>query len=310
MAGYLARRAGQAVIVLFGAATIVFFAMRLIPGDPALVLLGPDAGPAALAELRAQLGLDQPLITQYGLFLSRAVTLDLGDSVRLHAPAAGLVFEHMGQTAVLAGVAMAIAIIVAVPLGMVAATRPDGLADRAVSVLSLISQSLPTFWVGIMLTLVFSRILHLLPSYGAAGPTSVIMPAITLALPLLSVAVRLVRSSLLDVLDEDYVMTARAKGFGEVRVVGVHALRNALIPISTVLALEFGGLLGGAVIVETVFAWPGVGRLMTDSIAARDYAVVQACVLLVAVVFVVINFLVDISYGILDPRIRRGEARR
>jgi ABC-type dipeptide/oligopeptide/nickel transport system permease component len=309
MAGYLVRRAGQAVIVLLGAATIVFFAMRLIPGDPALVLLGPDADPAALAELRAQLGLDQPLITQYWLFLSHAAVLDLGESVRLHAPAAALVGEHLGQTAVLAATAMAIALIVSIPLGMLAAMRPDGIADRAVSVLSLVSQSLPTFWVGIMLTLVFSRMLHLLPSYGSATPAAVIMPAVTLALPLISVAVRLVRSSLLDVLDEDYIVTARAKGFGELRVVGVHGLRNALIPISTVLALEFGGLLGGAVIVETVFAWPGVGRLMTDSIAARDYAVVQACVLLVAAVFVVINFVVDVSYGFLDPRIRRGGTR-
>ncbi|WP_026876138.1 ABC transporter permease [Jiangella gansuensis] len=306
MTPFILRRAGQAAIVLFGAATIVFFAMRLVPGDPATVLLGPDAGDDAVAQLRERLGLDQPLLVQYGVFLQRALTLDFGESVRLADSAAALVFGHFGATALLAGCALLIALVIGFPLGAWAASRPDGVVDRVVSTVSMTTQSLPTFWVGIMLVLIFSRILHLLPSFGAGSPQAIVMPAVTLALPLVSVIVRLVRTGLLEVLSEDYIVTARAKGLPERQVLRAHAVRNMLIPVSTVVALEFGGLLGGAVIVETVFAWPGIGRLMTDAIAARDYAVVQACVLTVAFVFVTINFLVDLLYGVLDPRIRRA----
>ncbi|WP_308797663.1 ABC transporter permease [Agromyces silvae] len=304
MLSFIARRAGHSLIVILGAATIVFFAMRLIPGDPARVLLGPDATNDAVEALRERNGLDAPIGVQYLSFLTRLVTFDLGDSFRLGESAASLVGEAFVATAALALAATAIAVVIGFPLGIAAALRPRGVVDRIVSVLSMVTQAIPTFWVGIMLILIFARVLHVLPSYGASTPQAMILPAVALSLPLLSVIVRLVRSGMLEVLQEDYVVTARAKGFGEGRVIGWHALRNMLIPVVTVVALEFGGLLGGAVIVETVFAWPGVGRLMTDAIAARDYTVVQACILSVAVVFVAVNFLVDVAYGRLDPRVR------
>lgn len=304
MLRFIARRAGHSAIVILGAATIVFFAMRLIPGDPARVLLGPDASDEAVDSLREQYGLDAPIVLQYLHFLTRLVTLDLGISLRLGEPATALVGAAFVATAALALVATLLATVIGFPLGIIAALRPHGVIDKVVSTLSMMTQAIPTFWVGIMLILVFARVLHLLPSYGANTPQSIILPAVALSLPLLSVVVRLVRSGMLEVLQEDYVVTARAKGFGEGRVVGWHAARNMLIPVVTVLGLEFGGLLGGAVVVETVFAWPGVGRLMTDAIAARDYTIVQACVLSVAIVFVVVNFAVDMAYGRLDPRVR------
>ncbi|SCF27095.1 peptide/nickel transport system permease protein [Micromonospora matsumotoense] len=306
MLRYALRRLAISVLVLFGAATVVFFAMRAVSGDPATAVLGPDADQAAVEALRREYGLDAPLPIQYVQFLRRAVTLDFGESFRLHDAATNLVFTHLSATAALALTAFVIALVLGFALGTLAATRPHGVVDRVVSVLSMLTQSLPTFWVGIMLILVFSRFLHLLPSSGAASPAAMIMPAVTLALPLLSVVLRLVRSGLLDVLHEDYVVTARAKGLSETRVVGWHAMRNMLIPVVTVAGLEFGSLLGGAVIVETVFAWPGVGRLMTDAIAARDYSVVQACVITVAVIFIVINLIVDLLYVRLDPRVRES----
>lgn len=304
MGQFVIRRVALSLVVVLGAATIVFFAMRLVPGDPARVLLGPDASGAAVAALRDSYGLNDPILTQYLGFLGRLIALDFGTSFRLGEPALTLVLGHLTATAALALTATLIALCIGFPLGILAALRPNSVIDRLVSTLSMATQALPTFWVGIMLILVFSRVLHWLPSYGASSPQAIVMPAIALALPLLSVIVRLVRSGLLEVLHEDYVVTARAKGLSERRVVGWHAVRNMLIPVTTVVGLEFGGLLGGAVIVETVFAWPGVGRLMTDAIAARDYTVVQACVLSVAIVFVVINLLVDLAYGGLDPRVR------
>ncbi|MFB6394918.1 ABC transporter permease [Polymorphospora lycopeni] len=306
MLRFAIRRLAISALVLFGAATVVFFAMREVDGDPAINQLGPDADPAAVEALRREYGLDASPVVQYVRFLQRAVTFDFGESFRLNDSATNLVFTHLTATAALAAAAFAIAIVIGFALGTLAATRPNGFFDRVVSVLSMLTQSLPSFWVGIMLILIFSRFLHLLPSSGAGSPAAMIMPAVTLALPLLSVVLRLVRSGLLDVLHEDYVVTARAKGLSETRVVGWHAMRNMLIPVVTVAGLEFGSLLGGAVIVETVFAWPGVGRLMTDAIAARDYSVVQACVITVAAIFIVINLVVDLLYVRLDPRVRES----
>ncbi|MEU4569153.1 ABC transporter permease [Micromonospora sp. NPDC023956] len=306
MLRYAIRRLAISVLVLFGAATVVFFAMRAVDGDPATAVLGPDADPAALDALRQEYGLDAALPVQYVRFLQRAAGFDFGESFRLGGSAMELVLGHLGATAALSLTAFAVALVVGFALGVLAATRPGGLVDRTVSVLSMLTQSLPSFWVGIMLILVFSRFLHLLPSSGAASPAAMVMPAVTLALPLLSVVLRLVRSGLLDVLHEDYVVTARAKGLSEWRVVGSHAMRTMLLPVVTVAGLEFGSLLGGAVIVETVFAWPGVGRLMTDAIAARDYSIVQACVITVAAIFIVINLVVDLLYVRLDPRVRES----
>jgi len=304
MPAYLLGRLGSALLVVLGAATIVFLAMRAIPGDPAVVMLGVSATPEQVAALRAEWGLDAPLPVQYFNFLARMLVLDFGQSIRLGMPAIEAVSQTLPFTVYLALVAFALALLVGFPLGIYSALQRGRAADRIVSLFSLAGQSLPSFWVGIVLVLLLSRTLNLLPSGGAGSPEAVLLPAVTLALPLLSVIVRLVRSGLLESMGEPYIQTARAKGLGETRVVGVHGVRNMLIPVVTVVGLELGTLLGGAVIVETVFAWPGLGRLLIDSIAARDYAVVQASVVMLVVFFVSINVVVDLLYGVLDPRVR------
>ncbi|KAB0267238.1 ABC transporter permease [Microvirga brassicacearum] len=306
MSGYLAHRLLSSFVVILGAATIIFVAIRAVPGDPAIVMLGPSATPEQIAALRSSYGLDQSVFSQYLQFLIRMVTFDFGPSFRLGMPAGQVIANALPATASLAFISLCVALVAGFPLGIVSALRPNGWVDRVVSIFSMTGQALPSFWVGIMLVLIFSRTLRILPSGGAESPGAILMPALTLALPFLSVVVRLVRSGLLEVLGEGYVQTARAKGLKETRVVGRHALRNMLIPVVTIVGLELGGLLGGAVIVETVFAWPGLGRLLIDSIAARDYSVVQACVVVLVLGFVLINLVVDLLYGFLDPRVRVG----
>ncbi|MBZ6079159.1 ABC transporter permease [Microvirga puerhi] len=306
MTRYLGYRILSSLVVILGAATIIFVAIRAVPGDPALVVLGPSATPEQVAALRTEYGLDGSLLGQYMHFLARMATFDFGSSFRLGMPATQAISQAFTATLSLALAALCIALMIGFPLGILCALRPNGWSDRIISSLSMTGQALPSFWVGIMLVMIFSRMLRILPSGGAETPEAILMPAVTLALPLLSIIVRLVRSGLLEVLGEGYVQTARAKGLREPRVVGRHALRNMLIPVVTVVGLELGGLLGGAVIVETVFAWPGLGRLLIDSIAARDYSVVQACVVVLVLGFVSINLIVDLLYGYLDPRVRVG----
>ena len=306
MASYILRRLGFSVFVLWGAVTIVFAAIRLAPGDPAQLMLGTDASAADIAALRQRLGLDRPLPVQYGRYLLDAVRLDFGSSLRRDQPALQAVAERLGATGQLALAAMLLAVAISFPLGIAAALRPRSLVDRIVSILSLLGQSVPSFWLGIMFILLFARQLRLLPSSGAESWQHLVMPALTLALPLVGVLTRLVRSGLLEVLHEDYVRTARAKGLAPRSVVTRHALMNMLIPVITLIGLQLGHLLGGAVIVETVFAWPGVGRLLVEAISNRDYPLVQAAILLVTIGFITINFLVDLSYGYLDPRVRLG----
>jgi ABC-type dipeptide/oligopeptide/nickel transport system permease component len=304
MASYLTRRLFFSLFVLWGAVSVVFLVLRLVPGDPALLILGSDATQAEIDALRTQMGLDQPLLVQYGIYLGDVLRLDFGESYRLHQDSMSLVLQRVPATAELAATALTLALIIGLPLGVAAALMVNRVPDRAISVFSLLSQSMPSFWLGIVLILIFARTLKLLPSGGTGSVAHIALPAITLALPFLAILVRLTRSGLLEVLGEGYLDTARSKGLGEHRVIVSHAVRNALIPIVTVVGLQFGALLGGTVIVETVFAWPGVGRLLIDSITHRDYGVVQASVLLIAAVFVMINLLVDILYGYLDPRIR------
>jgi ABC-type dipeptide/oligopeptide/nickel transport system permease component len=304
VAAFLARRILFSVFVLWGAVTVIFIVLRLVPGDPAIVLLGPDASPDQIAALRAQLGLNQPLLAQYWIYIGNVVRLDFGDSLVLHQDVMQVVFARAPFTALLAVTALLLSLLIGFPLGLLAALKPNGILDRAISIFSLLGQSAPSFWIGIVFILVFARGLHLLPSAGAGTWQHLVMPAFTLALPFLAILVRLTRSGLLEVTHEGYVQTARAKGLSETVVILVHAARNALIPITTVVGLQFGTLLAGTVIVETVFAWPGIGRLLIDSITQRDYGVVQACVLLIAAVFVFINLVVDVLYGYLDPRIR------
>ncbi|MER7243707.1 nickel ABC transporter permease [Kribbella sp. NPDC000426] len=304
MGAYVVRRLFFSLFVLWGAVTIIFVVLRLVPGDPAYIMLGPDADQAQVAALRAQLGLDHSLIQQYATYLANVVHLDFGQSFRLNADSMSLVLQRVPATIQLASAALLLSLLIGLPLGVMAALRAHSWVDRTISVFSLMGQSTPSFWLGIVLILVFARGLKVLPSAGSGTWSHLVLPTITLALPFLAILVRLTRSGLLEVVHEGYVQTARAKGLGEGVVVLVHALRNALIPIVTVVGLQFGALLGGTVIVETVFAWPGVGRLLIDSIGRRDYGVVQASILLVATIFVVINLLVDLLYGFLDPRVR------
>jgi ABC-type dipeptide/oligopeptide/nickel transport system permease component len=304
MGAYVVRRLFFSLFVLWGAVTIIFVVLRLVPGDPAYIMLGPDADQAQVAVLRAQLGLDQSLIQQYATYLANVVHLDFGESFRLNADSMSLVLQRVPATIQLATTALLLSLLIGLPLGVIAALRAHSWVDRAISVFSLMGQSTPSFWLGIVLILVFARGLKVLPSAGSGSWAHLVLPTITLALPFLAILVRLTRSGLLEVVHEGYVQTARAKGLSEGIVVLVHAMRNALIPIVTVVGLQFGALLGGTVIVETVFAWPGVGRLLIDSIGRRDYGVVQASILLVATIFVLINLLVDLLYGFLDPRVR------
>jgi ABC-type dipeptide/oligopeptide/nickel transport system permease component len=301
---YVVRRLIFSVFVLWGALTVVFLAVRAVPGDPAQMMLGTNATAADVDALREKLGLNRPLVVQYVSYMGQTLRLDLGDSIRIPQPVVKLVAERLPVTGKLALTAIVIALLVSFPLGIVAALRPGGTVDGLVSIVSLLGQSMPGFWIGIMFILLFARTLRLLPSAGDETAASLIMPSVTLALPLIGVLTRLVRSGLLDVLDEDYVRTARAKGLTPNAVMWRHAIRNMLIPVITVIGLQIGTLLGGAVITERVFAWPGVGTLLLDAITNRDYPLVQAAILFITATFIIINFLVDLSYGALDPRIR------
>lgn len=304
MGSYLLGRLGYSLFVLWGAMTVVFVAVRIVPGDPAQMMVGTQGTRQDVEALRERLGLDQPLPVQYVRYLAQVAQLNLGESLRLSEPAAQAVAERVPTTAMLAGAAMLLAALVSLPLGIAAALHHRALADRIVSVLSLLGQSVPNFWLGIMFILVFARSLQLLPSAGTGTWQHLVLPALTLSLLLIGVLTRLVRSGLLEVLHDDYVRTAYAKGLSSRIVIVRHALPNALIPVVTVAGLQLGHLLAGAVIVETVFAWPGVGRLLVDAISNRDYPVVQAAVLFITASFVLINLLVDLSYAYLDPRIR------
>lgn len=307
MTAYILRRLFFAIFVMWGAVTVIFIIMRIVPGDPVSVLLGPDATREQVAAGREDLGLDEPIATQYAIFLQNVVRLDFGDSLRMGGSAIDVVLDRLPATVQLGFSAMALALVLSFPLGILAALRPRSLLDRVISALSLAGQSLPNFWVGIMLILIMARTLNILPSSGNATWRHFLLPSVTLALPFLSVLVRLIRSGLLEVMHEGYIQTARAKGFSERIVILRHGLRNVLVPVVTVVGLQFGSLLSGTVIVETVFAWPGVGRLLVASIFNRDYGVVQAAIFLIAGTFVLLNLLIDVLYGYLDPRVRVGE---
>jgi ABC-type dipeptide/oligopeptide/nickel transport system permease component len=304
MAAYILRRIFYAIFVLWGALTIIFMVVRILPGDPASLMLGAGATEEEVDALQEELGLDASLPEQYVTFMGDAVRLDFGESLWLNRSVLTSVSERIAATARLAGAAMVIALIVSFPLGILAALRQRTFVDYLVSVVSLIGQSVPSFWLGIMLILLFARQLQWLPSAGSQTWQHLILPAVTLALPLVGVLTRLVRSGLLEVMHEDYIRTARAKGLASPQVLTRHAMRNMLIPVITVIGIQLGNLLGGAVIVETVFGWPGIGRLLVDAIFQRDYPLVQAAILFITATFILINLLVDISYVYLDPRIR------
>lgn len=301
---FLVQRALHSIIVLFGVLTLVFILVRLVPADPVVIMAGQNASPKEIQETRHALGLDQPIYVQYGIYLSKVATGDLGSSLSQHRPAAQLVMERFPATLQLTLAAMLLAILAAFPTGLLAAMKRGSLYDTATMAGSLLGQSMPTFWLGIMLIMVFAVRLRWLPTSGYGGWRHMVLPTVTLALYMMALIARMNRSAMLEVLRADYLRTARAKGLRERVVMVRHALRNALIPVITVIGLQTGTLLGGAVITETVFAWPGIGLLAVDSITTLDYPVVQAVVILSGIVFVVINFLLDVVYVWIDPRIR------
>jgi len=304
MVRYLLRRVLGTLIVIWGVFTIIFLVVRVIPGDPAAVLLGTHTTAEMVAEQRAKMGLDRPLAVQYVLFLRQAVAGDWGHSYHEGRPAFGMVLERMRPTVELALASIALTIALSFILGTLAARWVQSPVDRAVGVLSLIGQAVPNFWLGLVLILVFARNLNWLPSFGRGTPWHLVLPTITLSVQLIGVMTRLIRAGVLETAGQDYVRTARAKGVAESQVMTRHVYRNMLIPVITMLGLQLGALLGGVVVIEIVFAWPGLGRLIVTAINNRDYPVVQAAVTFTAVIFVVLNLLVDLTYGYLDPRIR------
>ncbi len=306
MARLILARLGAAVLVVLGVSVLVFLLLHLVPGDPVETMLGQGARPADHAALTHALGLDRPLWVQLLEFLRRVFTLQLGDSILQQRPIGALLAERLPATVELALAALAVAVLVALPLGIVAALRRGSVWDRLATGFALFGVSIPNFWMGPLLILLFSLQLGWLPVSGREGPASLVLPALTLGTSLAAVLSRMVRSSLLEVLGEDFMRTARAKGLSELQVVLRHGLRNALLPLITVLGLQLGVLLGGAVVTETVFAWPGVGLLTIEAIQRRDYPVVQACVLLISVGYVVVNLLLELVYAWADPRIGSG----
>lgn len=304
MTRYVTRRLLYTLFVVWGAVTIIFVVMRFVPGDPAIALLGATATQAQIDAARVRLGLDDPVIVQYGRYIVRAAQLDFGESFRLGGPAMGHVLDRLPLTLYLALASTAFAVLIGFPLGIAAARFQGTWLDKIVTRVSLVGQALPTFWTGIMLILILSRTFRLLPSGGATTWKHLVMPMIALGLPFMSIIVRLARSGLLDVMNEMYIQVARSKGLRETTVVYRHGARNMLLPVVTVIGLQLGALIGGAVIVETVFAWPGLGRLLIDAIRGRDYPIVQAGTALIAATFVLMNLLVDITYTWLDPRVR------
>jgi peptide/nickel transport system permease protein len=301
---FLVRRVLLTIPVLLGVATLVFALIHLVPGDPAQAMLGDGASPQDIAELRTSLGLDQPLPAQYARFLSSAVTGDLGRSFRTGQPVTLMIAERIPATAELAFAAMTVAVLLAVPLGVIAAVRKNTLVDHAAMTFSLAGISIPNFWLGPLLAIVFAVELGWLPVSGRGTLAHLVLPAFSLGLALSAILARMTRASLLEELGELYVRAARARGVSPTAAVLGHAMRNSLIPLVTIVALQFGAVLTGAVITETIFAWPGIGRLLIQSIGFRDYPMVQGCILLIAVTYVSVNLLTDLMYGVLDPRIR------
>jgi ABC-type dipeptide/oligopeptide/nickel transport system permease component len=297
------RRLWQAVLVLFGVSFVVFMILHLT-GDPAALLLPPDATAEDVARFRTAMGFDDPWIIQYLRFLKGAIQGNFGESLRHGEPAMHLVVERLPATFQLAGAGLLLALCLAIPAGIISAVKRNTVIDYFSTVVALLGQAMPTFWLGIMLILVFSVRLNWLPSSGRGDLQHLVLPAITLGLFTTARITRLTRSGMLEVLGQDYIRTARAKGVSEQPVVWKHALKNASIPIVTIIGIELGTLLGGSVITETIFAWPGVGRLSVQAIFNRDYPVVQAAVFILASTFVIVNFMVDLAYTWLDPRIR------
>ena len=304
MRRFLLRRLGLLVLVVLSIVTIVFLIIHLIPGDPIEVMLGETALPADREALRHALGLDRPVLEQYGRYLYGLLQGDLGNSIHTRRPVAALLAERIPATLELTFASLLIALAISIPVGVLAAARARSWFDHSSMLGALLGVSIPNFWLGPMLIVLFSLQLGWLPASGRGGISHLILPAVTLGTALAAILTRMTRASLLEVLPKDFVQTARAKGLREVWVLMRHALRNALIPIITLTGLQCGALLSGALITETIFAWPGIGRLILQAIATRDYPLVQGCVLVFALGYVGVNLVADLLYAWSDPRVR------
>jgi peptide/nickel transport system permease protein len=305
MIKYIVRRVLLIVPVLLGVSVIVFGIMHLTPGDPAILMLGEAAPEAELAALRARLGLEQPIYVQYGIWLGRVVQLDFGRSIRSGRPVTAEIQARLPATIELAVLATLLAIAIGVPLGVLSATRPNSVLDHTATVAAFGGLAMPVFWQGLMMILVFSVWLGWFPSSGRLGGWAYyVLPTLTLGTSAIAAITRMTRSTMLETLSQDYIRTAKSKGLVDRRIVYSHALRNALIPVVTVIGLQFGGLLSGAVLTETIFSWPGIGRLAVDAIRAKDFPVVQGVVMVFAVIYALVNLFVDVIYAYLDPRLK------
>jgi len=304
VARYLLRRLLLTVPVLLGVATLVFALIHLVPGDPAQSMLGESASPKEIEALQKSLGLDKPLLTQYRAFLGGAARGNLGTSFRFGTPVTQEIGKRLGDTAILAVCAMAVAIVVAIPLGIVAAVFRGRFLDHAAMTLALAGISMPSFWLGPLLAILFAVKLGWLPVSGSGTPLHLVLPAVTLGTALSAILARMTRSSVIEELRELYVLAARARGLSQTRAVLRHAFRNSLIPVVTIIGLQLGAVLTGTIITETIFGWPGVGRLLIQAINTRDYPLVQGCILFISVTYVAMNLVTDLTYGFLDPRIR------
>lgn len=306
MTRYIAQRLVAAVVALLGVSLVVFMLVRLLPGDPARVIAGLLASQQDVERIRVRLALDEPMPVQYATFLGRLVQGDLGTSARTRKPVLDEIMGRLPATMKLAAISMCIAGVLGVAGGVVAAYRRNSKLDFMISVGTLFGVSMPVYWLGIMLIVIFAVRLKWLPAAGSESAESYVLPSFTLAAFSVALVARMTRSSMLEVLNDDYIRTARAKGVRERAVVLRHALKNAMIPVITVIGLQFGALLGGAVLTESVFGWPGMGLLLLDSIFSRDYPMVQGIVLVFSFLFIIVNLLVDITYAYIDPRIHYG----
>lgn len=304
MLRYLLRRLLLTIPVLLGVATLVFALVHLVPGDPAQSMLGEGAAPQDVAELRARLGLDRPLVVQYAAFMRGLARADLGTSLRYNTPVTREIRARLTHTVQLALAAMAVALALAIPLGIIAAVFRGTAVDHVAMTLALAGISMPNFWLGPLLAILFAVKFGWLPVAGSGDWRHLVLPAVTLGAALSAILARMTRASLLEELQEPYVLAARARGLSRTRAVLHHAFRNSLIPVVTIVGLQFGAVLTGTIITETIFAWPGIGRLLVQAIGFRDYPLVQGCILFISVTYVAMNLLTDLVYGVLDPRIR------
>ncbi|GIO07769.1 glutathione ABC transporter permease [Brevibacillus reuszeri] len=304
MFSYVVKRLLQMIPTLIGVSILTFLMIHAVPGDPARMIAGPEASAEEVAVVRESLGLDQPLYVQYGKYVSNLLQGDLGTSLRSERPVLDEILGRFPSTITLTVMAIVVMVVIGLFAGIFSATRPNSLIDNATMMISLFGISLPVFWLGLMLILLFAYYLNLLPSGGNDGFRHFILPAIALGLSSSAILARLTRSSMLEVINQDFVRTARAKGVREKLVIYKHTLKNAMIPIITIIGLEFGTLLGGAVLTETVFSINGLGRFIIQSIQFRDYPSIQGSILFVAAIFVIVNLIVDLCYGLVDPRVK------